>query len=304
MYSVRAASTPIPHIHRWSAAPRWQARAESHGLDPTQRTWLREARSRKVPVARGQIAGIIAATLFLHLLAMLGASYNMRLQPVVATPRVQQRVIRVELIENVPVSAPSPPPPQVLPVMQVRAPQAPQARPIREKSTVKPPPVDELPNPRATAAKLFDQRGEVILPTGALTTTEVEPGYQSGILHSRDKPGEPQSPLEYTPTRFEKDWVPDGENALQSAVRKTLVEGTVMKLPGGTRVKCVFSPLALVGACGFAAPEQLSAPLHVEFDRNNLPSATPLVKPAPAASSDEPAKSSSVKPSPTSEPLH
>lgn len=304
MYSAGAASTPIPHIHRWSSASRWQARQESHGLDPAQRAWLREARLRKVPVARGRIAAVMAATLLLHLLAMLGASYNMRMHPIVATPVSQQRVIRVELIEKVPAPVPSPPVPQALPDMQVRAPQAPKARPVREKIVAKPPPVDEAPNPQATAAALFDRQGEVILPAGAVTTAEVEPGYQAGILNSRNKRAEPQSPIEYMPTRFEKDWVPEGEGVLQSAVRKTLVEGTVMKLPGGTRVKCVFSPLALAGGCGLAAPEQLSAPLHVDFKRNNLPSATSLIKPAPASSSAEPAKASSVKTSPAPEPLH
>lgn len=299
MYSVGAASTPIPKIHRWSAAPRWQTRSELRGVDPAQRAWLHEVRWRKMPVSRRQVAAVVLATGLLHLLAFIGASYNMRLHPVIATPVAQQHVIQVDLIENRPAPPPSPPPSQVLPDMLVRAPQpAAQSPRAREERVITPPPVEVAQNPQATAAALFDDQGDIIMPAGAATTTKPEPDYQAGILQSRNKPAQPQSPIKYKPTRFEKDWVPEGESPLQSAVRKTLVEGTVMKLPGGTRVKCVFSPLALAGGCGLAPPEQLSAPLHVEFKRNNLPSATPLVKPAPTSSSDEPAKAGNTSPTP------
>lgn len=301
MYTVGAAFTPIPTMHRWSSAPRWQARRNSRGLDPDQRAWLHEVRWRRMPVSRRQVAGVVAATLLLHLLAMLGASYTMRVQPASVHQQAQQRVIQVELIEKQRAPAPSPPPPQVLPDMQVRAPQASQPRAVRKLPEVKPPAAAEAPNPQATAAELFDSQGKVVLPAAAASTARVAPDYQAGILHSRNKPAQPQSPIKYTPTRFDKDWVPDGENVLQSAVRKTTVVGTVLKLPGGYKVKCGVAILALGGGCGIASPEQLSAPLHVEFKRNNLPSATPLIKPAPASSSAKPAAPSSALPSPAPE---
>ena len=296
MYTVGAASTPIPRIHRWSSAPRWQARPQARGMDPAQRVWLHDVRWRQMPVSRRQVASVVAASVLLHLLALLGMSHSLRSYPLAMTPVAQQQVMQVELIEHAPAAAPSPPPPQVLPNMQVQAPHAVAPARARAKPVVKPPPVDEAPNPQATAAELFDSKGEVILPAGSLSTATPASEYQAGILNSRNRPAQPQNPIDYKPTRFEKDWVPDGENPLQAAVRKTLLEGTVVTLPGGTRVKCALSPLALAGGCGLAGPEQMSAPLHVEFKRNNLPSATPLIKPSEATSSAKPAVAGSAEP--------
>ncbi len=300
MHLLGAASTPIPGTHRWSPAPRWRKRPGARGLDPDQRAYLHDVRWRQVPVSRREVAVVLAATLLLHVLAMLGASYNMRVRPVTPQPQAQRHVIRVELLERSPPAAPSPPPPQVLPDMQVHAPQAraPKPRTTPEAVAPPPPPVREKANPQAAAAELFNHQGEVILPAGAASAGTAVPDYQAGILHSDSRPNEPQSPIAYKPTRFEKDWAPANENVLQKAVRKTLIEGTVMKLPGGVRIKCAVSPLALAGGCGLAGPEQLSAPLHVEFKRNNLPSATPLIKPSEATSSAGPAKTASVAPTP------
>ena len=302
MHSLGAASTPIPPIHRWSSVPRWRKSAAARGLDPAQRAYLHDVRWRRLPASRAEVALVLAATLLLHALAMIGASYNMRVRPMAAAPTVQRHVIQVELIERSPAAAPSPPPPQKLPDMQVRAPGRPatETRSAPEPVAPPPPPVQEAPNPKAAAAELFDRRGRVILPAGAASSGSGTPEYQAGILHSDSKPAEPQSPIKYKPTRFEKDWAPANENVLQKAVRKTLIEGTVMKLPGGVRVKCALSPLALAGGCGLTGPEQLSAPLHVEFKRNNLPSATPLIKPTEASSSPGPAQATSVAPVPGS----
>ncbi len=300
MYTIGAASTPIPRIHRWSSAPRWQARPQSRGMDAVQRDWLHHVRWRQMPVSRRQVVGVGVASVLLHLLALLGMSHSLRSYPLAVNSAAQQQVMQVELIERAPSAAPSPPPPQVLPDLQVRAPRAAAPARTRVKPVVKPPPVDEAPNPQATAAELFDSKGQVILPAGSVSTAKPAAEYQAGILNSRNKPAQPQSPIDYKPTRFEKDWAPDGESVLHSAVRKTLLEGTVVTLPGGTRVRCALSPLALAGGCGLAGPEQMSAPLHVEFKRNNLPTATPLIKPSEAASSAKPAKPSSVDSVPAS----
>lgn len=298
MQLLGTASTPIPGTHRWSSAPRWRKRPDARGLDPAQRAYLHDVRWRRLPVSRREVGLVLAATLLLHVLAMVGASYNMRVQPVAVQPTYQRHVIQVELIERSPAAAPSPPPPQVLPDMQVRPPQAAVPRIKAPVAAITPPPVKEAANPEAASAELFDDQGKVILPAAATTTGRSVPDYQAGILHSDARPAQPQSPIQYKSTRFEKDWVPSSENVLQKAVRKTIMEATVVRLPGGTRIKCVVAPLALAGGCFPTGPEQLSAPLHVEFKRNNLPSATPLIKPSEAASRAKPATPASVAPAP------
>ncbi len=91
----------------------------------------------------------------------------------------------------------------------------------------------------------------------------------------------------YTPTRFEKDWTPEGESSIDTALRHA-VEKTTMRhtfnLPRGVRVECVVMPLfpmALFG-CGDGNPPP--APVDdVVYDKMKLAPTNPLVPPSPSA---------------------
>ena len=290
MYSVGAASTPVPATHRWNTKPRWQERRKVHAFDPVQRAWLRELRWRQEALSVRWVALLLVASLFLHGLAFWGLRIGT--QPVLSVPSEAQRdVIEVRLIETSAIATPSPPPPQVLPDLQVRRVQG--APPVRRRSSMKAQQSSAMQATleEAPKAQLFDARGEVIVPTSAASVTT--PAYRAGILETRDaqRPQQPQSPIKYKPTVFEQDWVPEGESALESVVRKTVVSGTVLKLPGGYRLKCGIAPLMLAGGCGIDDPDQLSRPLKVKHERDNLPTATPLIRPKA-----EPAEATSVAP--------
>lgn len=88
----------------------------------------------------------------------------------------------------------------------------------------------------------------------------------------------------YQSTRFEKDWTPEGESSIDTALRHA-VEKTTMRhtfhLPRGVRVECVVMPLfpmALFGCGNGDAPPQ---PVDdVVYDKMKLAPTNPLVPPA------------------------
>ncbi|MET3651850.1 hypothetical protein [Dyella japonica] len=89
----------------------------------------------------------------------------------------------------------------------------------------------------------------------------------------------------YTATRFEKDWTPEGESSIDTALRHA-VEKTTMRhtfhLPRGVRVECVVMPLfpmALFG-CGDGNPPPEPVD-DVVYDKMKLAPVNPLVPPAP-----------------------
>jgi hypothetical protein len=98
--------------------------------------------------------------------------------------------------------------------------------------------------------------------------------------------------LGYQTTRFDKDWTPEGESsvdtALRHAVEKTTVRHTFHLAPG-VRVECVVMPLfpmALFG-CGSGDPPPKPVDDKV-YERMKLAPANPLVPPKPAASTAAP----------------
>lgn len=94
----------------------------------------------------------------------------------------------------------------------------------------------------------------------------------------------------YQATRFEKDWTPEGESSIDTALRHA-VEKTTMRhtfhLPRGVRVECVVMPLfpmALFG-CGDGNPPPQPVD-DVVYDKMKLAPTNPLVPPpAPVSAS-------------------
>lgn len=101
----------------------------------------------------------------------------------------------------------------------------------------------------------------------------------------------------YKSTRFEKDWTPEGESSIDTALRRA-VEKTTLRhtfhLPRGVRVECVIMPLfpvALFG-CGNGDPQPKPVDEKV-YERMTLAPANPAVPPPPAPT--VPAAASNIK---------
>jgi hypothetical protein len=98
----------------------------------------------------------------------------------------------------------------------------------------------------------------------------------------------------YKPTRFERDWTPEGESSIDTALRHAVEKTTLahtFHLPRGVRIECKLIPLMPIAFFGCGNPDPPATPLAGKiYDRLNLPPANPLVpvSPAPAASSATP----------------
>ncbi|WP_233523502.1 hypothetical protein [Dyella solisilvae] len=87
----------------------------------------------------------------------------------------------------------------------------------------------------------------------------------------------------YTPTRFEKDWTPEGESSIDTALRHA-VEKTTMrhtfKLPRGVRVECVVMPLFPVALFGCGDGNPPPKPVDdVVYDKMKMAPSNPLIPP-------------------------
>jgi len=96
----------------------------------------------------------------------------------------------------------------------------------------------------------------------------------------------------YQATRFDRDWTPEGESsidtALRHAVEKTTVKHT-FHLPRGVRVECAVMPLLPMSLFGCKNPDPPAKPLDAKvYERLHLAPANPVASPAPAASSAAP----------------
>jgi len=96
----------------------------------------------------------------------------------------------------------------------------------------------------------------------------------------------------YQPTRFDKDWTPEGESSIDTALRHAVEKTTVahtFNLPRGVRVECMVIPLLPMALFGCGNPDSPPAPLASRiYQRLNLPPVRPLAAPAPATSSAAP----------------
>ena len=97
----------------------------------------------------------------------------------------------------------------------------------------------------------------------------------------------------YKPTRFDKDWTPEGESsidtALRHAVEKTTVRHTFHLAPG-VRVECVIMPLLPMSLFGCGSGDPPPKPVDDKvYEKMKLAPANPLVPPAPGATAPKPA---------------
>jgi hypothetical protein len=113
--------------------------------------------------------------------------------------------------------------------------------------------------PGAQAGKpgLFDENGRPRLPPGnrAQAGGGLPPGMIEENIADLDRAGTwlKRPPIDYTPTRFDKFWVPS-ETLLQNWVRRNIRE-VAIPIPGTSKkIRCVVSLLQLGGGCGIDDP--------------------------------------------------
>ena len=103
----------------------------------------------------------------------------------------------------------------------------------------------------------------------------------------------------YQPTRFDKDWTPEDESSVDTALRRAVEKTTVkhtFHLPRGVRVECAVKPLLPIALFGCRNPDPPAAPVAEKvYDPMHLGPAQPLAPsgeasgtPAPPASAPTP----------------
>ncbi|NID05497.1 hypothetical protein HBF26_11415 [Luteibacter jiangsuensis] len=245
------------------------------------------------PPPRERVLRILAmvAAIVLHIGLVLLVRYEMEPRLLIGYAPVADRedVLEVRFIEPAPRPAPAvetpPPPPE--PPPKVRSPEATRPEPPRPRpstqATPQPPAPDATPAPDAQARRpvLFGADGSIVMPKkGAEGTTQADfvarkPTDDSGIMSHK-------TTVTYTQTRFEKDWAPRDENALNKGLRRAMETTTVKKtidLGHGVRVKCATVFFVLPVGCGGEDPSKAAAK---DGDvRLNMAPANPPVKDLP-----------------------
>jgi len=202
----------------------------------------RDRRDRWLLVALVIVAHVLLA--WLAYLILRPAPYN----------RNERGVIAVSLFE--PASELPAPPPLVPPPPLPGQPATPSpARPLHYEPPAKGAISATLEGVKGPPLQLYESNGQVRLPANASQPAAAAPAFGApGLKGSQIYSG--KSPVPYTPTRFNNDWAPDKESlgaktvgrAVDKAIEKTTVQKTV-KLPGGIKLHCALSPLALFAGC-------------------------------------------------------
>ena len=92
----------------------------------------------------------------------------------------------------------------------------------------------------------------------------------------------------YKATRFEQDWAPEGESALDTALRHAVEKTTVQHtfhLPRGVRIKCVAMPLFPMAMFACGNGDKPAEPIDPEVYRRLYLPAVPIAPVPPPASS-------------------
>jgi hypothetical protein len=223
--------------------PSRDAAAELSGLPYVRLT-------QRAPVARDRRAlwMLLALVLLAHVVLVWLAWRILRPSPYRHGDR---GVIAVMLIEP-PANLPPPPPLLEPPPLPGQRPSMP--RPVHHEAPAKGAIQAQMKGVQEPSLTLYQTNGEIHLPPSASTAAPA-PAYRvPTIKGSRISSG--KSPLPYKPTPFDKDWAPDHESlgsktigrAVDKVIEKTTVKKTV-HLPGGIKLHCALSPLALFAGC-------------------------------------------------------
>jgi hypothetical protein len=264
-------------------------------LDGPTRAMLHELRWRRpARDSRRFVAGVVL-TIVLHALLVLFVSYEM--MPRVEPPRVfhvsDEDVLQVRLMDA---PAPTPPPaaaavepPPPPPLPKVLSPEATRPMPPRPPPPREAPAKDAMtatvqaPAPATSSAPqlhLFGSDGRVIMPT-ATPGQGATPDYVQNKPTGDSQVMEHQRPVQYTETRFEKDWAPKDETIADTAVRRTVDKTSLKKTfsVGGSRFTCATVLFVLPVGCSGEAP---SKGAKKDGDvRLSMAPANPLVKDLP-----------------------
>ena len=210
----------------------------------------------------------------------------------------ESNVIAVMMIEP-PANLPPPPPLLAPPPLQGPPARMPMPRPVHHEAPAKGAIQAQMQGVKTPALELYRSNGQIQIPPGASTAAPA-PAYRAPeIKGSQIYSG--KSPLPYKPTRFNQDWAPDkeslGQKTIGRAVDKVIEKTTVKKtvhLPGGIKLHCALSPLALFAGCKGDDPQP--PPKNDNDIRLSMPPAETLtgkkVKvPASASSVPPPASS-------------
>ena len=209
--------------------------------------YVRLTQRTPVPRDRRTLWMLFAVVLLAHILLAWLAWRILRPSPY---RHDERSVIAVMLIEP-PANVPLPPPllaPPPLPGQRTSMP-----RPVHHEAPAKSAISATLEGVKTPPLTLYQSNGQIRIPPSASTTPP--PAYRApGIKGSQISSG--KSPLPYKPTPFNKDWAPDkeslGQKTIGRAVDKVIEKTTVKKtvhLPGGIKLHCALSPLALFAGC-------------------------------------------------------
>lgn len=165
----------------------------------------------------------------------------------------QRGVISVSLIEP---SSSMPAPPLLLapPPLPGQPAPAPPPRRLHYVPPAKGAMQAQMEGVKGPPLQLYQSNGQIRAPATTANAAPA-PAYSApGIKGSQIYSG--KSPIPYKPTRFNQDWAPDKESlgartvgrAVDKAIEKTTVTKTV-HLPGGIKLHCALSPLALFAGC-------------------------------------------------------
>ncbi|HVU80868.1 MAG TPA: hypothetical protein VHD89_02565 [Rhodanobacteraceae bacterium] len=252
--------------------------------------WVRFTERTRAPRDRRKLWLLLVLVLLAH--ALLGWFVWQFVHPV-RYRHEEKNVIAVMLIEP-PANLPAPPPLLAPPPPgQPARPTLPH--PVHHEAPAKGAIQAQMEGVKTPPLTLYQSNGQIRIPPSASTAAPV-PAYRAAeIKGSQIYSG--KSPVPYKPTRFNQDWAPDKESlgqktvgrAIDKVIEKTTVKKTV-HLPGGIKLHCALSPLALFAGCKGDDPQP--PPKNDNDIRLSMPPAETLT----GKKVEVPASASSVPP--------
>ncbi len=215
-------------------------------VDAMDAAWAEAGRAARTEHARAFSPVVLLIVVLMHALLAWFAHRAMQLREAARLER--ESAIEVRFIEPEPVDAPPTSVPEASAPAISSAPQAADIAPM----IATPAPADtamsarfiepDEPAPPPPAMKLFNSDGSLRLSQELIDGPRpVEPDYKP-----RDTRPSPlmahESPLPYESTRFNRAWVPDGENLGQKIIRKFPLAGIL--LSGELMPKCKMNSIA------------------------------------------------------------